>query len=94
MNLKVGGLYECMIDRDLFVVTYTSPKKTKWVKHGILKANSLFVILEAEENQLLNSIAPLSETSKYVDLKILTPTGEICYIFCYSDEFEEDETKS
>lgn len=93
-NIKIGALYSCTIDRELFVVKHISSKKTKWIKHGILEAYSLFVILEAEENQLLNSIAPPSERSKYVDLKILTPTGEICYIFCYSDEFKEDETKS
>jgi len=84
-KIKLGGLYTCTFDRELFYPKTLSTKKTAWTKIGMLKANSLFIILEAVENKKLSKYL---ERGGYVDLKILSPTGQICYLFCYSDEFQ------
>lgn len=88
-NFKIGGLYQCTFDKEMFL-----PQKrfrTVWKIIGMLPANTPFVILEATENKKLGKS---SKRGSYVDLKILSPKGEICFIFCFSDVIVEVETKS
>ena len=79
INFKLGGLYICTFDRELFI-----PEKRRftWKVIGMLPANTPFVILEAAENKRLGKS---SKRGSYIDAKILTPSGQICFIFCFAD---------
>jgi hypothetical protein len=88
-DFKHGGLYQCVFEREMFV-----PQKrrhTIWTMIGMLPANTPFVLLEAKENKTLGRS---KKRGCYVDLKILTPKGEICFIFCFSDLILKVETKN
>jgi hypothetical protein len=65
--------------------------RTVWTMIGMLPANTPFVILEATENKKLGKS---SKRGSYVDLKILSPKGEICFIFCLSDVIIEYKSDS
>lgn len=83
MNLKLGGLYQCTFDRELF-----APRKrhrTVWLRVGMMKAYTPFVLLEIIENKKLKNKHISAKRGNYLDLKILSPNGEICFIFCFSD---------
>ena len=84
-TLKLGALYACTFDRELFVCQKLH--RMVWLRVGMLKANTPFVLLEIVKNKKV--FGKSKERGSYLDLKILTPTGEICYIFCFSDLIEE-----